>query len=76
MVSAIPSLVQDLEEAIRGQTGHRVQDLAVEIRAGRVVLRGQASSYHVKQLAQHGIAELLPRGVKLENAITVTRTRA
>jgi CheY-like chemotaxis protein len=33
--------------------GHRVGDLHIEVRGGGLVLRGRASSYHAKQLAQH-----------------------
>jgi hypothetical protein len=40
-----------------------------------VVLRGQTSSYYVKQLAQHGVQELLPQ-VRLENSIVVERPSA
>jgi hypothetical protein len=34
------------------------------------VLQGQAGSYYIKQLAQHGVRECLPN-VPLQNAITV-----
>jgi hypothetical protein len=42
---------------------------------GRVVLRGVACSYHIKQLAQHGVLDWFP-GVQLENAISVARAPA
>jgi hypothetical protein len=37
---------------------------------GRVVLKGRAGSYHLKQLAQHGILDVMPK-VRLVNAIEV-----
>jgi hypothetical protein len=65
-----PSLQQELERRVRARTGRRVLNLTVELQADRVVLRGRASSYHIKQLAQHGVLELLP-DVPLDNAIAV-----
>jgi osmotically-inducible protein OsmY len=59
-----------LEQHISKHTGRRVQELAVEVHAGRVVVRGRTRSYYVKQLAQHGVRDLLPQ-VHLENAIRV-----
>jgi len=64
----------DLERLVSESTGRRVRDLSVEFRGGRVVLRGQAASYHVKQLAQHGLCNALPRNVRVENAIVVTKS--
>lgn len=61
----------EVERCVRDRTHHRVRDLAVEVRAERVVLRGRASSYYVKQLAQLGVREVLPE-VSLENAIEVS----
>jgi hypothetical protein len=63
---------QELEQLIKVRTGGRVQDLRVEVGLGQVVLRGVACSYHVKQLAQHGVLDRFP-GVQLENAISVAR---
>jgi hypothetical protein len=59
-----------LERRVRARTGRRVLDLRVELHPGRVVLHGKARSYHVKQLAQHGVLELLP-DTPLHNAIAV-----
>ena len=67
-----PSLQQELERRVRAHTGRRVLDLRVELHPGRVVLHGKARSYHVKQLAQHGVLELLP-DASLHNAIAVDR---
>ncbi len=65
-----PTLQQELEQQVRQRTGRRIRDLAIEVRAEEVVLRGRAESYHLKQLAQEGIYEVLPR-IRLENAIVV-----
>ena len=53
------------------RTGRRVRNLAIDLEPERIVLRGQAATYHVKQLAQHGILERLPH-LRLENIIVVT----
>lgn len=65
-----PDLQHELEHRITLRTGRRVRNLTVELRPERVVLRGLASNYYVKQLAQHGVRELLP-DVSLENVIIV-----
>ena len=66
-----PNLAELVLQRVVIRTGRRVQDLTVEISVNRVVLRGRAASYHVKQLAQHGAREALPSAARLENAITV-----
>ncbi len=63
-------LQQELEHNIHEKTGRRVRNLAIELEPERVILRGRAATYYVKQLAQHGVRDLLPH-VYLENAITV-----
>jgi hypothetical protein len=70
MSTNAPGLSDVLLQRIANRTGRRVRELAVEVRSGRVVLRGRTSSFHVKQLAQHGVRELLP-DAQLENAIVV-----
>ena len=65
-----PTVAEIVYERVITKTGRRVLDLAVEVGAGRVVLRGRTKSFHVKQLAQHGAWEVLPN-VCLENAIVV-----
>ncbi|AMV22838.1 hypothetical protein VT84_00400 [Gemmata sp. SH-PL17] len=66
------SLPELVTQRVADRTSRRVQNLEVEIATGgdRVVLRGRASSYHVKQLAQQGAREALPHA-RLENAIVV-----
>jgi hypothetical protein len=70
MMQTAPHLQEQLEHQVLARTGRRVRNLAIELRPERVVLRGLAATYHIKQLAQQGIRDLLPH-VCLENAITV-----
>jgi hypothetical protein len=70
MVPDYPQLRQRLECQVHARTGRRVLNLDFELSPERVVVRGRASSYHVKQLAQHGVRDVLP-DVRLENAIVV-----
>jgi osmotically-inducible protein OsmY len=42
-----------VEAAIERRCGWDIRDLQVEVLDGLVVLRGQASTYYAKQLAQH-----------------------
>lgn len=65
--------VNELLDLVRNRTNGGVRNLSVECRPGRVVLRGQAHSYYVKQLAQHDLVSSLPEDLRLENAITVAR---
>jgi hypothetical protein len=61
---------EEVERHVRVYTGSRIRDLAVEVCPEGVVIRGRASTYYAKQLAQHGVRELLPE-ISLENAIVV-----
>jgi hypothetical protein len=70
MVASAPQLKIELESHVQARTGRRVRDLAIELWPEGVVLRGRATTYHVKQLAQHGVRDVLPH-VRLENAIVV-----
>jgi hypothetical protein len=67
---SLPPSHQDLLEHVRRRTGRRVLDLTVEVRPEGVVLHGRTATYHVKQLAQQGVRELLP-DVRLDNFIEV-----
>jgi hypothetical protein len=70
VASSLPQLQEELERHVSFRTGRRVKDLAVELEPERVVLRGLTTTYHIKQLAQHGIRDLLPN-VRLDNVIVV-----
>ena len=65
-----PQLQRELERQVLARTGRRVRDLSIELYSERVILRGQTATYYVKQLAQHGVRDILPH-VRLENAIVV-----
>ena len=64
------TLAQQVEKRIRQSTYGRVRDLLVEEVQGRVVVSGQVPSYHTKQLALHGLLQLLS-GDRFSNRITV-----
>jgi hypothetical protein len=63
-------LLHELERLVLVRTSRRVRDLHIEVSAERVVLRGRTSSFYIKQLAQHGVREILPH-CALENTIAV-----
>ncbi len=71
----VPETRSRLERQIRVRTDRQVRDLAVEVVAEAVTLRGVARSYYVKQLAQHSVRDLLPL-VSLRNAIVVENVHA
>jgi hypothetical protein len=60
----------ELKKLVEARTHRRIQDLDVHMSSGRLVLTGRAGSYHLKQLAQHGILDVFP-GIHLINAIEV-----
>jgi hypothetical protein len=59
-----------LERSVQLRTGRQIQHLAIEIQAERVILRGQATTYYLKQLAQQAVREILPHA-PLANVIAV-----
>jgi hypothetical protein len=68
--SGAAQLLLELERLVLVRTSRRVRDLAIEMSPERVVIRGRTSSFYVKQLAQHGVREMLPH-ICLENTIAV-----
>ena len=72
MSTIAPTLTEIIVQRVMMRTGRRVKNLSVELGEGqgRVILRGRANSYHVKQLAQHAAREAFP-GAHIENAIVV-----
>jgi hypothetical protein len=70
VASLLPLSQAELEQQVQARTGRRVRDLAVELDQECIVLKGHVSSYYLKQLAQHGINDLLPQ-VTVMNAIVV-----
>jgi hypothetical protein len=53
------SLAEEIETRVRRSTQDRIRDLIVREDHGRILMRGQAPSQHVKQLALHGALESL-----------------
>ncbi len=74
MTLDFPRLRQELESRVRARTGGRLRKLDIELSPDGVVLHGETTTYHVKQLAQHGIRDLLPN-VDLRNDIIVSEVR-
>jgi hypothetical protein len=68
--SPSPELALQLERHVQVRTNWRIRDLAIELKPGRAILRGQASSNFTRQLAQHAVQDLLP-DVRLENALAI-----
>lgn len=62
--------IAELERLVRQRTHDRVRNLQVMVNDGRIVLQGIVGSFHLKQLAQHGIMDILPM-VRLVNSIAV-----
>ena len=71
MSTTAPNLSELLAQRISKWTGRRVQNLAIEVGGGRVILRGRAKSFHIKQLAQTWSPGYSAHVAKLENAIVV-----
>ncbi len=71
--AVFPELKGKLEEHVAQKLGRRVRGLRIELEPHAVILRGEAISYYVKQLAQHGVREILPNA-PLENSIVVGAT--
>ena len=70
MTPNFPQLKKELESHVLARTGSRLRNLHIQLYPERVILHGQAATFYVKQLAQHGIRDVLPN-VRLENAIEV-----
>jgi hypothetical protein len=71
MTLDFPELRQELETRVRARTGGRLRKLGIQLSPDGVVLQGETATFHVKQLAQHGVRDLLPT-VELRNDIVVT----
>ena len=65
-----PKLRRELECHVRARTGNRLRNLDIQLVPEGILLQGRTTTYYVKQLAQHGIRDLLP-DVQLHNAIEV-----
>jgi hypothetical protein len=60
----------ELKKLVQRRTGWRVHDLVIELHPGRAHLRGRATTYLARHLAQHVVKEYLPE-LDVENAIQV-----
>jgi len=68
--TALLDCEETIESIVLGRLQGRLLDFWVEDTDEGVVLRGVASSYHVKQLAQHEVQRLTPQPIAA-NAIEV-----
>ncbi len=70
IMSVMPKTLDELLwDRIQERTGRRVRDLTVEMTGERVVVRGRARSFHVKQLALHGVRDVLPTTPMLNSIV-------
>ena len=60
----------ELERLVQERAHHKVKNLRLELSEGRYLLSGYVESYHVKQLAQHGILDVMPKA-RIVNSLTV-----
>lgn len=60
MMTTELSLVEQIHSRVLQSTHGRIRNLSVEDDRGRMVVRGQVASHHMRQLALHGALELLP----------------
>lgn len=70
MPSQLSLLVQQLQSAVLNKTSRRIWNLAIEVHPEQIVLRGETSTFHMKQLAQESVRKVLPQ-LRLVNAIEV-----
>ena len=61
------TLAKRVETKVRLLTHGRIRNLVVEEVRGQVIVSGQAPSRHTKQLAMHGVLELLSGETFAEN---------
>lgn len=70
MSQDFPRLRTELVSCVKARTGSRLRNLDIQLSPEEVVILGQTSTFYIKQLAQHGVRDLLP-DVRLRNAIEV-----
>jgi hypothetical protein len=69
--AVVRGIADEVKQHVARKLGSRIRDLCVECSTGRVILRGRASSYYAKQLAQELASSVLPRPYNLVNQIGV-----
>jgi len=65
-----PRLRKELEVRVLACTGGRLRNLGIELSPEGIRILGQTTTFHVKQLAQHVVREIMP-DVRLVNDIHV-----
>jgi hypothetical protein len=56
--------IERLESAVRRQLSGRVRNFRLLVKDDGLILRGDAITYHAKQLAQHAILEAAPLPIR------------
>ncbi len=69
-VMSHPELIEQVESNVRLFTHGRIRNLSVEDVSGHLIVRGQVSSHHMRQLALQGALDLLS-GDRFSARITV-----
>jgi hypothetical protein len=73
-------LKQLIERQIVERTGGRIQELAVAVSGDRVLIRGRAATFHLKQLAIQGVIDAIGSCVasqlQLEVQVSVTLSKS
>jgi hypothetical protein len=57
MDAATPALIEQLALDVQSRLGGRVRNLRLLVQGTGLILRGEANTYHAKQLVQHAILE-------------------
>ncbi|HXD87510.1 MAG TPA: hypothetical protein VN641_13520 [Urbifossiella sp.] len=70
MIASAPTVADTILRKITTRTDRRVRDLVVVVTSAGVKLSGQTGSFHMKQLAQHSVREVLPT-TPIQNGIEV-----
>jgi len=73
MIAVAAPRCQNLEAQIQLRTDRRVRNLVIDHCGGRFIVRGQAPSVYVKQLALQQLVDVLPGGSRIDNRMTVAR---
>ena len=63
-------MTSQIEHEVQKRTLGRIRDLRVQFIGRKVVIHGRSATYYAKQLAQHGVLDVLPTA-EVENAIEV-----
>ena len=63
---------KSIESQVLAKLGGRLREFFVDVENDQLVLRGNAASYHAKQLAQHEVMALTDQPIRT-NRITVSR---